>query len=268
MSTPCATTQKLRAWTRRLPSLVTLGRDARGIVLINIERAGSVAVSGSEADLLVETMAVELATTRWGDQIDLMLVGFDGDISGLERVSHAGSLQSVCTKIRRRTRERAALLTLAQRDTTSDTRWQDGGDAWDLCVVVCSARVSADDPSAVAEMIEIAGDGSLGVAVICASDTKSARWRAWTHGGRVSVDGWPMEWPSLDCQPVPSNFVARVAELVSIASQTEGVFQLMRGREHRPLPATEWAPSGTGPTDVGGCRRNRRPGDPIGPMCS
>ena len=125
-----------------LPSLVTLGRDARGIVLINIERAGSVAVSGSEADLLVETMAVELATTRWGDQIDLMLVGFDGDISGLERVSHAGSLQSVCTKIRRRTRERAALLTLAQRDTTSDTRWQDGGDAWDLCVVVCSARVS------------------------------------------------------------------------------------------------------------------------------
>ena len=235
-----------------LPALVTLGRDALGIVLINIEQAGSVAIFGPEADLLAEAIAVELATTRWGDQIDLMLVGFDGDISGLERVSHVRSLESVRTKVQRRTRERAALLTLAQRTTTSDTRWQDGGDAWDLCVVICSARACADDPSLVAEIIEIAGDGSLGVAVICANDAQLARWRVRAEDGRVAVDGWPMEWAPLARQPVPSNLVTRVAELVSIAAKTEGVLPSDAAREPRGAQSEQWEPTGKGQTDVAG----------------
>lgn len=235
-----------------LPSLVTLGRNAVGIVLLNIERAGSVAVSGPDADLLVEAMAVELATTKWGDQIDLVLVGFGGDISGLERVSHAGSLQSVRTKMKRRTRERAALLTLAQRTTNSDTRWQDGGDAWDVCVVVCTSKVCRDEASALEELIEIAGDGSLGVAVICGDDAQSVRWRVRAEDGRVSVDDWRMEWASLARQPVPSNLVTRIAELVSVAAQTEGVVPDAEACERPSLQAAEWEPPGMRQTNVGG----------------
>ncbi len=91
-----------------LPSLVTLGRDDLGIVMVNVETAGSVAVSGAETDPLVEAIAVELATARWSDQIDVVLVGFGPDNEGLERVSHANSLRAVVAKMERRTRERGS----------------------------------------------------------------------------------------------------------------------------------------------------------------
>ncbi len=206
-----------------LPSLVTLGRDELGIVLVNMERAGSVAISGPETDPLVQAIAVELATAKWSDQIDLVLVGFGEGSEGLERVSHTGSLKAVGAKMERRARERAALLALGGRATNSETRWQDGGDAWDLCVVVCSPAASVEELGALDDLIEVAGDGSLGVAVICGCDVLSARWRVRAGGGRVSVDGANLRWPSLSSQPVPSNLAQGVAGLVSVATQTAGV---------------------------------------------
>ena len=206
-----------------LPSLVTLGRDELGIVLVNMERAGSVAISGPETDPLVQAIAVELATAKWSDQIDLVLVGFGEGSEGLERVSHAGSLKAVGAKMERRARERAALLALGGRATNSETRWQDGGDAWDLCLVVCSPTASVEELGALDDLIEVAGDGSLGVAVVCGCDVLSARWRVRAGGGRVSVDGANLRWPSLSSQPVPSNLAEGVAGLVSVAIQTAGV---------------------------------------------
>jgi DNA-binding SARP family transcriptional activator len=206
-----------------LPSLVTLGRDESGIIMVNIERAGSLSVSGSETDLLVEAIAVELATAKWADQIDLVLVGFSGDNEVLERVSHARSLRAVSEKLKRRVRERAALLALADRASNTETRWLDGGDAWDLCVVVCTSSASKDELSALGSLVEVAGDGSLGVAVICGCDVNAARWRVRAHGGRVSVEGKGLGLPTLARQPVSPNFAESVAALVSVASQTAGV---------------------------------------------
>ena len=128
-----------------LPSLVTLGRDALGILMVNLESAGSVAVSGPEADSSLQALAVELATAQWSDQIDVVLLGFGEGQQGLERVSHARSLVAVNSKMRRRVQERGALLASAERDTNSESRWREGGDAWDLCVVVCSPQVSAEE---------------------------------------------------------------------------------------------------------------------------
>jgi hypothetical protein len=206
-----------------LPALVTLGRDTRGVLMVNIERAGSVAVTGPETDPLVQAIAVELATAPWSDQIDLVLVGFGVGNDGLERVSHAASLLTVSAKMRRRVRERATLLALADRATNSETRWLDGGDAWDLCVVVCSPEASADEPGELEHLIEVVGDGSLGVALICGCDVLSARWRVRAEVHGVSVGGESLEWSSLSRQPVPPNLVEGVAALVSVAAQTDGV---------------------------------------------
>ncbi len=206
-----------------LPSLVTLGRDELGVFMVNIEKAGSVAVSGEDTLRLVQAIAVELATAKWADQIDLVLVGF-GDISeGLERVSHARSLHSVGARMERRVRERAALLTLVDRATNDETRWSEGGDAWDLSVVVCSPDASVDERVALEDLLEVAGDGSFGVVVICGCDVASARWRVRADGGTVSVEDGGLRWPSLHNQSVPSNFIEGIADLVSVAAQRDGV---------------------------------------------
>ena len=206
-----------------LPSLVTLGRDSHGILMINLENTGSLAVSGPEADPLIQAIAVELATAQWSDQIDLVLVGF-GDVDhSLERVSHANSLVPVSTKMRRRVQERAALLATMARATNSESRWREGGDSWDLCVVVCSPQVSADELPVLDDLISIAGDGSFGVVVICGRDAVSARWHARTDGGRVSVDGLGLSRSSLSLQSVPQSLMEKVGDLVCVASQTTGV---------------------------------------------
>jgi hypothetical protein len=224
-----------------LPSLVTLGRDEHGVLMVNIEKAGSVAVSGDEADQLVQAIAVELATATWADQIDVVLVGFGEDSEGLDRVSHASSLRAVTAKMERRVRERKALLALVGQSTNSDTRWLDGGDAWDLSVVVCSPGASEDDTRALEYLLEVVGDGSCGVAVICGCDVMSARWRVRASAGRVSVEKEGRGWSSLSLQPIPPNFVEGVTALVSVAAQTSGVppDEQQYGRLSLPIPERE-----------------------------
>jgi LysM domain len=206
-----------------LPSLVTLGREEAGILMVNIESAGSVAISGADNDSLIQAIAIELATAQWADQIDLVLVGFGDEVEGLERVSHAVSVSTVSAKMKRRVQERRALLASVALATNSESRWRDGGDAWDLSIVVCSPGASADQLTALDELIGVVGDGSFGVAVICGHDVPSARWRVRAEAGGVSVDGESLKRSSLSLQSVPPEFFQGVADLVSVAAQTSGV---------------------------------------------
>ena len=206
-----------------LPSLVTFGRNELGLLLVNIETAGSVAISGTDTEALVQAVAIELATAKWADQIDLVLVGFGEDKRGLERVGHATSLRSVVKKMERRVRERATLLELVDRSSNAETRWVEGGDAWDLCVVVCSSEAASEELLVLEELVSVAGDGSLGVAVVFGCDIKGARWRVRADGGRVSAEGVGRGWSSLSHQPVPPDFAEGVAALVSVAARTGGV---------------------------------------------
>jgi hypothetical protein len=79
------------------PGLVTIGTDATGRVLVDLEAAhGPVAVTGPAglvADVLA-AMATELATSRWADGMRLTLVGTGDDLAVLApgRVHVAGSV--------------------------------------------------------------------------------------------------------------------------------------------------------------------------------
>lgn len=246
-----------------LPSLVTLGRDEHGLLVVNIERAGSIAVSGEGAHELIQAMATELATAAWADQIDLVLVGFGDDVHGLERVSHASSLRTAALKLERRIRERRALLALGDHLTTAETRWVDGSDAWDLCVVVCSPEASSAEVSALQSIVRLAGDGSLGVVVVAGTEVATARWKVHAHGGRVSVDGSGHPWPSLSSQHVPRNLVEGVNSLMSLAAITEGVDPHDHPYEKLSLPIPEESSHDTsgdaGPDPSGTSEGLRRP---------
>ena len=121
--------------------------------MVNIESAGSVAISGADNDSLIQAIAIELATAQWADQIDLVLVGFGDEVEGLERVSHAVSLSAVSAKMKRRVQERRALLASVALPPIVRVDGSDGGDTWDLGVVVCSPGASADQLAALDDLI-------------------------------------------------------------------------------------------------------------------
>ena len=83
--------------TALYPGLVTIGTDATGRVLVDLEAArGPIAVTGPE-DLVADAlcaMAAELATSLWSDTMHLTLVGAGEDLAVLspDRVHVAGSL--------------------------------------------------------------------------------------------------------------------------------------------------------------------------------
>jgi DNA-binding SARP family transcriptional activator len=211
-----------------LPGLVTLGRDERGLLLLNVERAGSLAISGAEAGSLAQAMVIEMACSRWSDQVDIVLVGEATQVDVLERVSHAPSVADVIQRLERRVLERRTLLEIVHRSTNFETRWVEGGDAWDLCVVFCMPEASMTEPEAVDELIRLAGEGSYGLAVVCVSETSTARTRVRANGGPLSFDmdftelagiGGTAMWP----QCVERGFADGVASLVDVAGHMEGV---------------------------------------------
>jgi DNA-binding SARP family transcriptional activator len=215
-----------------LPSLVTLGRDERGLLLLDVEHAGSLAITGKEAQPLSQAMAIEMACSRWSDQVDLVVVGLEASVEELERVSRAPSVANVIERLERRVRERKALLDIVKRATNYETRWLEGGDAWDLCVVFCMEAAAKAEPVAVDELVRLAGEGSYGLAVVvCGTEVPSARTRVHVDGGPLSFEAGAAESPGdpgsvLWPQQVTPDFAHGVASLVQVASRTKGVSPL------------------------------------------
>jgi len=55
------------------PGLVTLGRGVNDLLLIDVEQAGSIAIVADRADDVLRAMAIELATSSWSDQVNVVL---------------------------------------------------------------------------------------------------------------------------------------------------------------------------------------------------
>ena len=79
------------------PGLVTIGTDGTGRVLVDLEAAqGLIAVTGPApmVTAALSAMAMELATNRWSDRMQLTLVGFGPELAVLapDRVHGGDSL--------------------------------------------------------------------------------------------------------------------------------------------------------------------------------
>jgi DNA-binding SARP family transcriptional activator len=204
------------------PALVSIGRDERGLVFVDLEQAASVDVTGANSGSILGTIAIELATAKWADQVELILVGFDETLDALERVNHVPVVGDVVPKVLRRVRERTALLASVGRHANWEIRWAEGGDSWDLCVVICARSAVEADPDGAASLARIAGNGGFGLAVVLGAGTGTARWHIDADEGRVALKNKDVA-TSFSSQPVDLQFSAGVASLVEVASQLEGV---------------------------------------------
>ena len=92
------------------PGLVSIGTDAAGRVLVDLESAhGLIAVTGEDGQVaaVLAAMAAELATNRWSDQMQITLVGFGDDLTELApgRITAVPSLAEALPALEERTAE-------------------------------------------------------------------------------------------------------------------------------------------------------------------
>jgi DNA-binding SARP family transcriptional activator len=215
------------------PGLVTLGRGPEGLLLVDVEQAGSIAVPGEDADDVLRAMAIELATSTWSEQVNVVMVGMervshgrhsaDPTLDVLDRVREAADLVEVLPELRHVTTERSVMLNAVGLDRTSEARLAVSGDSWDLTVVFCSSRALAANGKAVADLISLAGDGTHGLATVCAGIVKDANWLLEAGSGSMTLRmaGVPEAtvWP----QTLDDDAGEQIAKLVDVARHLEGV---------------------------------------------
>jgi DNA-binding SARP family transcriptional activator len=224
------------------PALVTLGRDRNGLMLVDIEQAGSVAVFGEAADDVIRAMAIELAASRWSEQVNVVLVGMErGSATAIEadpaldifdRVRMVGDLVEILPELRHISSERELMLDAVGALSTSDARMAVSGDGWDLTAVFCSCQYVSTNHKAVSELVSLAGAGARGVAVVCATERPiGTKWHLTTGDGPMSIKmtgvSETMVWP----QTVDDVAGHQIAKLVDVARRFEGVEPSVPDRE-------------------------------------
>ncbi|NUT09099.1 MAG: hypothetical protein HOQ38_01385 [Nonomuraea sp.] len=96
------------------PGLVSIGTDAGGRVLIDLEAAqGLINVRGPQTTAALAALAVELATNRWSDRMRVTLVGFGDELTAIapDRIRAVGSLAEVLPELEATAAPRREVLT-------------------------------------------------------------------------------------------------------------------------------------------------------------
>ncbi|MEO3873668.1 bacterial transcriptional activator domain-containing protein [Nonomuraea sp. B12E4] len=96
------------------PGLVSIGTDASGRVLIDLEAAqGLINVRGPQTTAALAAIAVELATNLWSDRMRITLVGFGEELTAIapDRVRAVGSLAEVLPELEAGAAPRTEVLT-------------------------------------------------------------------------------------------------------------------------------------------------------------
>lgn len=210
------------------PALVTLGYDDRGRVLVNLQGLGSLSVGGADSAMVLQAMAVELATLPWAETVEVIVVGHPGQLRGLERVRQVTSAAAAVAEARRHAGTLDRLR--AERDMRSSNahRWtSDVAGASDAMVVICLPPAAEAEPAACQALAGAAGNGRQGVTVLIGTSCQGVCWSTVADGGPIAISGpeplWSHAGP-VRPQPVVPDLLAEVDGLMSLAaSHDEGV---------------------------------------------
>jgi hypothetical protein len=197
------------------PLLVTVGQGADGLVLVNLEALGTLLVCGDgfAAHGVVRALALELATSLWSGWFDLTVVGFGSEMERFAWVDTASDVGPLVSALSRHRLDRASRLVDLGSPSTVDARIRARSGSWDPLVVVCGPTT---DPEGASELLEVASDPRLGIAVIAEGDPDGA-----SHVLRLSGSARTPSHALLDSVLVPQAVgpedLSQVAALVDTA---------------------------------------------------
>ncbi len=216
------------------PLLVTVGQGSGGLVMVNLESLGTLSVNGDAADCegVIRALALELATSHWSDRFDLNTVGFGAELERFDRVRAVDNAAPLLDQLQSRRLRAEILLDTSNLQSFAQARSVDPSDRWDPVVVVCAPSVTDTD---VAELLEVASDPRLGIAVVA-----SGRARGGDH--TVSLSG-PDRTSSLELlgtvvrpQQVEAADLGEITRLLDTAMSRQSVFLSEEPYVNLPVP--------------------------------
>ncbi|GAA5043560.1 hypothetical protein GCM10023259_014270 [Thermocatellispora tengchongensis] len=200
------------------PGLVTLGTDAGGRVLIDLEAAqGLINIRGANTTAALAALAVELATNRWSDRMRITLVGFGDELTAIapERITCAGSLAEVLPELEARADAQARQ---GQDVLTGRINARPDDPAWAPHFLLSTIAPSADEARRLALL---AREGRrMAAGYVVPGELPHATW-TWevSAEGRSGIDALGFD---VAAQLLPRRHYRALVELFRTAHEGEG----------------------------------------------
>ena len=207
------------------PGLVSLGTDHAGRVLVDLEAAHGVIAVAGPGDIVTAALsgiALELATSRWSDRMQLTLVGFGADLVRLApgRITAVATLSEALPGLS----ARAAAVTgaLAASGIGSVLAGRSAGidpEAWTPHYLISAVPPTPLECRQLLALVR--SSQAAAAAYLIAGDVPGAAW-TWevTPEGRLLAGGLGFD---VQAQLVPGRQRDAVVDLFDAAARTEGV---------------------------------------------
>jgi nucleoid-associated protein YgaU/DNA-binding SARP family transcriptional activator len=181
------------------PALVTIGHDDdAGHIFLNLERIGSLGITGIEADAraIIAALTFELATSVWADDLQVTVVGWFSDVEGVLR---SGRIRWVPTIDRlldhlaqRADADRQAIAEAGVRDLGAARAAGLVPDAWTPEIVVVADFLTETQKSTLATLT--AQTPRVAIAAIT-SGVSVGPWTLRTSPGTIRATLDPIDMP-------------------------------------------------------------------------
>jgi DNA-binding SARP family transcriptional activator len=205
-----------------LPGLVTVGHTGQGRLLVNLEHARLLTVTGPPGDTraLLTAMATELATSTWSAALDLILVGFGDELAPLDNVRRAQDLHEILPTVQRRL-ERASDLPEA-RDHGSSLAARLASTTPDSLTPTIILCASQPDPRSLEQLREFAGrQGPTPLGVVIPAAEPQSTWHLDLIGhGRARLAPLGLE---VRAQMLSAEAYQAIGKLLATAADTDDV---------------------------------------------
>ena len=203
------------------PALVTVGNGPGGSQLVNVEAVGSLGLVGGPKDCedVIRALAIEMATSCWAGQFDLVLVGFGNELTRFDRVASSSDLEMVLHRVHYHRLNGDALLRSSSYESFSHARTFEDSDTWDPLIVICGPGGEDAD---YAELVGAASDPRTGTAIIAPGPGLPAS-RIWNISSNEAAPPIDLFSSVAVPQRITSDELADIGELVDTACDYEPV---------------------------------------------
>ncbi len=217
-----------------VPLLVTAGRADDETIMVNLEPLGSLVVQGAstETESVLRSLALELATSFWAGQFELVLVGFGGELERFTRVRSVVDVPPLVDWLCARRIAARARLGAAGYASFAEARARADAERWDPLVVICGRSVAAAD---VEEILEVGADAEVGMVVIATGEPRgSSRMVTWSSDHSPSTLDFLAT--VVEPQAVDDQELVAVTALLETARSREAMFTSDEPYVHLPIP--------------------------------